>query len=137
MDGALIVTTPQRLAFMDVVKGIEMFQELRVKILGVVENMAYYECSKCGNKDYIFGKGYTKMLMEQFGIQNSIQIPLMSEIATYSDQGSPLAFVLPEEHKVRKAYLEICENASLEIEKPKISANVYYDTNTRTITIEQ
>lgn len=50
-DGALIVTTPQRLAFMDVIKGIEMFQDLRVKILGVVENMSYYQCSKCGSVD--------------------------------------------------------------------------------------
>lgn len=41
-DGAVIVTTPQRLAFMDVIKGIQMFQDLRVTILGVVENMAYY-----------------------------------------------------------------------------------------------
>ena len=43
--------TPQRLAFMDVIKGIEMFQDLRVRILGVVENMSYYECGKCGSKD--------------------------------------------------------------------------------------
>lgn len=68
-DGAVIVSTPQRLAFIDVIKGIEMFQDLRVNILGIVENMAYYECSKCGTKDEIFGKGYTKMMMEQFGIE--------------------------------------------------------------------
>ena len=45
-----------------------MFQDLRVRILGVVENMSYYECSKCGNRDEVFGKPYTKMIMEQFGI---------------------------------------------------------------------
>jgi ATP-binding protein involved in chromosome partitioning len=45
-----------------------MFQDLRVRILGVVENMSHYECSKCGHKDLVFGKGYTKMIMEQFGI---------------------------------------------------------------------
>jgi Mrp family chromosome partitioning ATPase len=42
LDGALIVTTPQRLAFIDVVKGIEMFQDLKVRILSVVENMSHY-----------------------------------------------------------------------------------------------
>lgn len=63
------MTTPQRLAFMDVIKGIEMFQDLRVKILGVVENMSYYQCSKCGSIDEVFGKGYTKLLMDQFGIE--------------------------------------------------------------------
>ena len=68
-DGALIVTTPQRLAFIDVIKGIEMFQDLRVRILGVVENMAYYQCSKCGSKDEIFGKGFLKLIKEQFGIE--------------------------------------------------------------------
>lgn len=45
-----------------------MFQDLRVRILGVVENMAYYECSKCGHKDEVFGKGYSKMITQQFGI---------------------------------------------------------------------
>ena len=62
------MTTPQRLSFMDVIKGIEMFQDLRVPILGIVENMAYYQCGSCGTKDLIFGRGYTQMIKEQFGI---------------------------------------------------------------------
>ena len=46
-----------------------MFQDLRVPILGIVENMSYYECGKCGHKDLVFGRGYTQMIMEQFGIE--------------------------------------------------------------------
>lgn len=46
-----------------------MFQDLRVRIVGVVENMSYYECSHCHSHDLIFGRGYTNMLMDQFGIQ--------------------------------------------------------------------
>lgn len=45
-----------------------MFQDLRVRILGIVENMAYYSCGKCGHQDLIFGRGYTQMMMTQFGI---------------------------------------------------------------------
>ena len=75
-DGAVIVTTPQRLAFVDVVKGIQMFQDLRVKILGVIENMAYHKCIKCGCEDEVFGKGYLKMITDQFGIKNSVRVPL-------------------------------------------------------------
>ena len=49
-----------------------MFQDLRVRILGIVENMAYYSCGKCGHKDLIFGRGYTQMMMTQFGIEVSL-----------------------------------------------------------------
>lgn len=45
-----------------------MFQDLRVRIVGIVENMAYYKCGTCGTPDYIFGRGYTNMIMDQFGI---------------------------------------------------------------------
>jgi len=67
--GAVVITTPQKLSFIDVVKGIEMFDEMKIPILSVVENMSYFICDKCDKEHYIFGKGFISMLKNQFGIE--------------------------------------------------------------------
>ena len=135
-DGAVIVTTPQRLAFVDVVKGVQMFQELRVKILGVVENMAYHECVKCNHKDEVFGKGYLAMLVDQFGIKNSIRIPLNSQISKFSDLGSPVVLALPQSHELLKIYQGFARDLVTEAEKPYDVPIVFYNTGQRKIIVE-
>ncbi len=87
---AVIVTTPQQLSFVDVVKGIQMFDQLKVPVVGVVENMSYFECGKCHEKHHLFGQGARKKLVEQFGIQNSFEIPILPEISRLSDAGTPV-----------------------------------------------
>lgn len=82
---------------MDVVKGIEMFDQLKVPTIAVVENMSYYKCTKCDEKHKIFGAGYTQQLRDSFGIKSSFEVPIMEEISNMSDSGTPFVLTLPEQ----------------------------------------
>ena len=65
IDGAVIVTTPQTIALLDARRGIEMFRKMEVPILGIVENMAEYECENCGHVTHIFGREGARNLSKE------------------------------------------------------------------------
>lgn len=110
VKGAVIVTTPQKLAYVDVVKGIEMFESLQVPTVAVIENMAYYKCANCDTKNRIFGMGYTQSLIEQFGIKNSYEVPILEEVSAFSDAGTPFVLALPDTMPIVELYKDIAKD---------------------------
>jgi ATP-binding protein involved in chromosome partitioning len=89
VSGAVIVTTPQDLALLDVRRAVEMFNKLNVPILGIVENMSSYHCPHCGNEDKIFGEGGAAKLAEEYGHSVLGAIPLDVSIREMTDNGNP------------------------------------------------
>ncbi len=90
LSGAVIVTTPQPVALADAVRGITMFKKLDVPLLGVVENMAYYELPD-GTRDHVFGKDGGKDVAARYGTTLLGQIPLRSALRAAGDAGAPIA----------------------------------------------
>ena len=108
IDGALVVTTPQDVALADVKKAVAMFEELGVPILGLVENMAYYICPKCGEKGYIFGKGRVENYASQKGLEILAKIPVEPIVSEASDKGIPVVEAFPET-ETAKAFNELAQ----------------------------
>ena len=89
VTGAVIVTTPQNVALMDAVKGIELFNRVQIPVMGVIENMSTHICSNCGYEEQIFGQGGGDKLAEQYDIPLLGRLPLNVSIRENVDAGTP------------------------------------------------
>ena len=104
MDGAIIVSTPQEVALLDVKRGIKMFDKLGVKILGLIDNMSFFTGDD-GKKYKIFGEGGVKKTAEEFQKEFLGEIPINPEIGENGDKGKPIVEANPE-HEISKIYLD-------------------------------
>ena len=95
-NGAVIVSTPQDIALIDAVKGINLFNKIGVPVLGVVENMSYYICEHCGTRADIFGHGGAEKTAKKYGVDFLGAIPLHYDIRVNSDSGTPIVLSNPE-----------------------------------------
>jgi ATP-binding protein involved in chromosome partitioning len=107
IDGAVIVTTPQDIAIIDVKRGIEMFKRTNVKILGIIENMTSFT-SDDGIEHFIFGKDGAKNISEKLNIELIEKLPIDIDLRKKSDEGFPLTEIMTN-HKISKIFENIAK----------------------------
>ncbi len=123
--GAVMVTTPQEVSIIDVVKGIAMFEKVEIPILGIVENMSWYKCPACGHTDEIFSHGGGKRLAQEVGTEFFGDIPIDTRIRFGGDAGVPIVLASPDSDNAQR-FLQLATKVALKIagnvlSKPKRS----------------
>ena len=96
LKGAVIISTPQDLSLIDARRGLAMFRKVNVPVLGIVENMSYFQCPECGTRSDIFGHGGARHEAERLGVPFLGEIPLHMSIRTTSDDGNPVVASDPD-----------------------------------------
>ena len=96
LKGAVIISTPQDLSLIDARRGLAMFRKVNVPVLGIVENMSYFQCPECGTRSDIFGHGGARHEAERLGVPFLGEIPLHMSIRTTSDSGNPVVASEPD-----------------------------------------
>ncbi|MCB1064015.1 MAG: Mrp/NBP35 family ATP-binding protein [Verrucomicrobiae bacterium] len=115
LDGAVIVTTPQEVALIDARKAVTMFQKVNVSILGIVENMAWFECDH-GTRYPIFGEGGGKVEAARLGVPLLGQIPIDIATRDRADKGQPVALENAEENAISGAFHQITQSVMAAVE---------------------
>ena len=113
VDGAIIVSTPQELALMDVQRGIQMFDKTKIKILGLVDNMSFFK-TEDGKKYNIFGEGGVEKTAKEFNKKFLGKIPISTKLRESGDLGLPLTYKEPN-HEISKAFNEIADKIMLDV----------------------
>ncbi|HXG64779.1 MAG TPA: iron-sulfur cluster carrier protein ApbC [Blastocatellia bacterium] len=114
VQGAILVTTPQEVAMADVRKALNMFLQVHIPIVGIVENMSYFICSNCSARHDIFGTGGGQELAERFQTTLLGQVPLAPEVREGGDMGIPVVIGQPDSPQAI-AFRQIAENVAAQV----------------------
>ncbi len=112
MTGAVIICTPQDIALMDARRAVRMYEQLNVSCLGIIENMSYYLCPKCGHRDELFDHGGAKAEAEALGVPFLGEIPLNTKVRIYGDAGTPEKLFTDTDDYVRQAIDRVVANTA-------------------------
>jgi ATP-binding protein involved in chromosome partitioning len=115
-DYAVIVTTPQEVSVLDAERAINMAKELKIPVIGVVENMSGFVCPDCGKEIDLFGKGGGKKLAQEMNVNFLGCIPIDTDVCLLSDKGIPIV-IEKQNSEVAKAYKSIVESINTQVGK--------------------
>jgi Mrp family chromosome partitioning ATPase len=125
IDAAVVVTTPQNLSYVDVVKGIDSMDALGVPSIAVIENMSFFKCGECEEVHRIFGTSKINAFRKQFGIEECFEVGMYEEVAKINDQGLPFSLILPEQHEINQNMKSIAQGVLKEIERLKLNRTLF------------
>ncbi len=108
VDGAIVVSTPQDVALIDARKGIDMFRQLHVPIVGLIENMSTHICSNCGHEEHIFGHGGVAAEAKKLNVPLLSEIPLHLDVRLAADGGAPVVVSKPDSPQA-KAFQDVAK----------------------------
>jgi ATP-binding protein involved in chromosome partitioning len=114
LTGAVIVTTPQDISLADARKGLKMFERVRVPVFGIIENMSYFVCSRCGQREEIFSYGGGKKAAAELGVPFLGEIPIYTNIRIAGDLGKPIVISEPESEQA-KLIMQISRNLASQV----------------------
>lgn len=103
LSGGVVVTTPQDVALADVRRGVAMLEQVRTPVIGIVENMSGYVCSRCGTREEIFGERSRADLERILGAPVLAEVPLVEEVCRLGDAGTPIVIAKPD-HPVSRIF---------------------------------
>lgn len=117
-SGAVIVTTPQDVALSDAIRGVRMFRKVEIPVLGLVENMSYFECPHCHKPSEVFPRGALRLEVERLEVPILARIPIDPAVANGGDAGQPIVVTAPESAS-GKAFRQLGEQVSRLLARPR------------------
>ena len=114
LTGAVIVTTPQDISLADARKGFMMFEKVNVPTLGIIENMSYFVCPHCGQRENIFDNGGGRRAAEELGVPFLGEVPLAVALREGGDAGKPVVALHPKS-TAAAAFIHIAEQVAAQV----------------------
>ncbi|HYC91529.1 MAG TPA: Mrp/NBP35 family ATP-binding protein [Thermoanaerobaculia bacterium] len=115
LTGAVVVTTPQDVALIDARKGLAMFRKVNVPVLGIIENMSYFICRHCGEREEIFGHGGGQKTAEMLGVPFLGEVPIDPKVVVGGDSGEPIVVSEPQS-PASAAFRELARQVAQQVE---------------------